>query len=83
MNSGKIYIQTSYDGQRICVRITDTGVGIESQILSRVFEPFFTTRDVGEGAGLGLTVSRDIVQSHGGEISIEKTPMYYPWSSSS
>jgi two-component system NtrC family sensor kinase len=74
MNSGKITIQTSYEDHRIYIRIIDTGIGIENQILNRVFEPFFTTRDVGEGAGLGLTVSRDIVRSHGGEISIESTP---------
>lgn len=74
MNSGKITIQTSYENHRIYIRVIDTGIGIENQILNRVFEPFFTTRDVGEGAGLGLTVSRDIVRSHGGEISIESMP---------
>ncbi|MCK5091964.1 MAG: hypothetical protein KAR30_05495, partial [Gammaproteobacteria bacterium] len=70
-DSGNIYVQTSCEDSRVCIAIVDTGAGMTSEILERVFEPFFTTRDVGKGAGLGLTVSRDIVQSHGGEISIE------------
>ena len=69
--SGNIYVQTSCYGHGVCVAIVDTGVGMTHEVLDRAFEPFYTTHDVGGGVGLGLTVSRDIVQSHGGEISIE------------
>jgi signal transduction histidine kinase len=58
------------DGQ-ITVRIRDTGCGIPSGYLSKVFDPFFTTRRQGEGRGLGLTTARRIVESLGGEITVE------------
>ena len=58
------------DGQ-IRIRIRDNGCGIPEGNLERIFEPFFTTRPVGSGTGLGLTVSRDIVQAHGGRIDVE------------
>ena len=51
--------------------ITDTGAGIPKEVLSQVFEPFFTTKPVGEGTGLGLAQSYEIVQQHGGHISID------------
>jgi signal transduction histidine kinase len=70
-DSGEIRIKTAHEGQNICVYITDTGVGMSSEVLDCAFNPFFTTREVGSGAGLGLTVSRDIIQSHGGTIAIE------------
>lgn len=69
--SGKISIETSSAGERIFVSIRDTGVGMSPEILKRAFEPFFTTREVGKGTGLGLTVTRDIINSHDGGIEIE------------
>ena len=68
---GRITIQTSCKDGRIIVRISDTGVGMSEDVMNRAFEPFFTRREVGLGTGLGLTVSRDIIQAHGGEIKIE------------
>lgn len=50
---------------------SDTGTGIKPENLDRVFEPFFTTRDVGEGTGLGLSVTHGIIKYHGGTISVE------------
>lgn len=54
-----------------CVRVGDRGAGIAAGDLARVFEPFFTTRPVGKGTGLGLPVARDIVRAHGGDITID------------
>ena len=58
------------DGE-IVIRVADNGCGISAQNLTRVYEPFFTTREVGGGTGMGLTVSRDIVTGAGGNIGIE------------
>ena len=55
------------------IRVTDTGFGIPVDILSHVFDPFFTTKR-GKGTGLGLTISRSYVRSHGGDIHIESHP---------
>ncbi|WP_370873447.1 sensor histidine kinase [Hydrogenophaga sp.] len=57
--------------QRLVVSVRDNGTGIAPENLGRVFEPFFTTRDVGAGLGLGLSVSYGIVQRHGGTLSVD------------
>jgi signal transduction histidine kinase len=69
--NGKIVITTHCDNNEIIIRITDNGCGISTAALSRVFEPFYTTHEVGQGTGLGLTVCRDIVQAHDGHIDID------------
>lgn len=56
------------------LRVKDTGHGIEPQTRERIFEPYFTTRDVGEGSGLGLTIVHGIVVSMGGFISVSSAP---------
>jgi PAS domain S-box-containing protein len=53
------------------VQIADTGTGIEPAVLSRIFEPFYTTKERGEGTGLGLLVSQRIIHDHGGTIGVE------------
>ena len=55
---------------RLHVHIRDNGAGIKQENLSRVFEPFFTTRDVGKGLGLGLSMSYSIIQRHGGTLDV-------------
>ena len=60
-----------YKGVEICV--TDNGPGIPEQVQDKIFQPFFTTKATGEGTGLGLSLSYDIVKSHGGEIKLEST----------
>jgi len=71
---GKISVESLLKDDRIVVRISDTGSGISEENMKRMFDPFFTTADVGDGTGLGLTVCRDIVKAHGGEIEVESTP---------
>jgi signal transduction histidine kinase len=62
------------DASTIRVVFSDTGGGIPQEILDKVFDPFFTTRDVGLGTGLGLSIAHGIVQEHGGRIWAESTP---------
>ena len=68
---GLIRIATRAAGDEIRVSVSDNGRGITPDILGRIFDPFFTTHDVGKGMGLGLTVSRDIVNAHGGRIEVD------------
>jgi signal transduction histidine kinase len=69
---GLIKVATSYDDKYVVCRITDDGPGIKEEIISKIFNPFFTTKDVGAGTGLGLSISYDIiVNKHEGEIFVE------------
>lgn len=67
----RIAVRVVAAGERLRLSVRDNGCGIEPALLGRVFEPFFTTRDVGAGLGLGLSVSYGIVQRHGGTLSVE------------
>ena len=67
---GTITVRTGVDGDEVWFEVSDTGSGIEKEVLKRVFEPFFTTKPVGQGTGLGLPLSFGIVQGHKGRIEI-------------
>jgi two-component system, sporulation sensor kinase E len=66
---GILRIRTDLDGTHVLINFTDTGGGISAENLSRVFEPYFTTKSA--GTGLGLLIVRRIVREHGGELSIQ------------
>ena len=66
----RIDITARRQAGRLHVAVRDNGIGIKPEHLSRVFEPFFTTRDVGQGLGLGLSMSYSIIQRHGGTLTV-------------
>ncbi|MCD6527851.1 MAG: PAS domain S-box protein [Desulfuromonas sp.] len=70
--AGGIEITTDkLDSDFISIIIRDTGCGMEQRIIDRIWEPFFTTKEVGQGVGLGLALTYNIVKEHGGEIVLE------------
>jgi signal transduction histidine kinase/PAS domain-containing protein len=68
---GEITIKTWLDKEYIRISISDTGCGIPADKIERIFEPFYTTKDVGKGAGLGLNIAYNIIKKHNGEIKVE------------
>ncbi len=66
-----ISVQTKKINDRIEIRVSDNGNGIPKNIVDKIFQPFFTTKPTGQGTGLGLSLSYDIVKAHGGEIKME------------
>jgi signal transduction histidine kinase len=71
---GTLTIIVSQDQQQAVVRIMDTGSGISEEIAAKIFQPFFTTKSVGEGSGLGLSICREIVHKHAGDIQVQSKP---------
>jgi two-component system, NtrC family, sensor kinase len=69
--NGTITISTGIDDMEAWVCIADTGCGIAPENLKRIFDPFYTTKPVGQGTGLGLSVSHSIVRKHGGRIDVD------------
>jgi signal transduction histidine kinase len=70
-DAAKIAIVTSGDAESVVVKIIDNGPGIPADVLPRIWDPFFTTKDVGEGTGLGLSIVHELVERHGGEITCD------------
>ncbi|MEQ8471699.1 MAG: ATP-binding protein [Marinoscillum sp.] len=69
--TGKITVSTKLTKKNIVIKIKDTGSGISKANMSKIFNPFFTTKDVGEGTGLGLAISYRIIEEHKGSIEVE------------
>jgi len=70
-DKGELTIATWFADAAVHISVTDNGKGIAAENLTRIFDPFFTTKPVGEGTGLGLAISHQIIQQHGGEITVE------------
>jgi signal transduction histidine kinase len=66
-----VEVGTKKNGNKIEVVVKDNGNGIPGKVLDKIFQPFFTTKPTGQGTGLGLSLSYDIVKAHGGELSVE------------
>jgi signal transduction histidine kinase len=71
---GTLKISTCLNDRIALVQITDTGPGISEELQVKIFEPFVTTKSRGEGSGLGLSICKQIMAKHGGEISVESQP---------
>ena len=73
-SGSEIVLKCWSDTTSVYASVSDSGKGIPEEVRSRVFEPFFTTRDVGKGTGLGLSTCYEIVKAHEGEIMVESEP---------
>ncbi len=66
-----VSVSTKKEGDKVLISVKDNGNGIPQKILDKIFQPFFTTKPTGQGTGLGLSLSYDIVKAHGGELKVE------------
>ncbi len=66
-----VTVTTKRIGEKIEIKVADNGNGIPQKVLDKIFQPFFTTKPTGQGTGLGLSLSYDIIKAHGGEIKVE------------
>lgn len=72
--NGTITITTSHDEEHVKATISDTGIGMTSEQMAKIFLPFYTTKEVGKGTGLGLSISLSIVEAFGGRIEVQSMP---------
>ncbi|MBI4115668.1 MAG: GAF domain-containing protein [Candidatus Omnitrophica bacterium] len=70
---GTIVVATHRNAKQVVISVRDTGCGVPNELKGKVFEPFFSTKERGEGTGIGLAICRDIVDRSGGEITLEST----------
>ena len=66
-----VWLSTKKVGDKVFISVKDNGPGIPQKILDKIFQPFFTTKPTGQGTGLGLSLSYDIIKAHGGEMKVE------------
>lgn len=67
----EVQLDFSVTDKELCIRVRDNGPGVAQEVQQKIFEAFFTTKELGKGTGLGLSISKNIIKAHGGEISIE------------
>ena len=68
---GVLTIETDADEKNLCFRVSDTGTGIQPEVLPHIFDPFFTTKEAGHGTGLGLAIVRQAVEDYGGNVEVQ------------
>jgi signal transduction histidine kinase len=73
-NGGELRISTQQQGDNIVVAFTDQGIGMDQDTQHKIFDPFFTSKPIGEGTGLGMSIAYKIVQAHKGKINVTSTP---------
>ncbi len=66
-----VVVSTKKENDKVIIKVNDNGNGIPQKVLDKIFQPFFTTKPTGQGTGLGLSMSYDIIKAHGGEIKVE------------
>ncbi len=66
-----VSVRTKKVNGKVEIKVTDNGNGIPQKVLDKIFQPFFTTKPTGQGTGLGLSLSYDIIKAHGGELKLE------------
>ena len=66
-----VTVSTKKIGDKVLLTVKDNGNGIPQKVVDKIFQPFFTTKPTGQGTGLGLSLSYDIIKAHGGEIKVE------------
>ncbi|MBA3284089.1 MAG: hypothetical protein H0U27_03380, partial [Nitrosopumilus sp.] len=66
-----VSVSTKKIADKVEIRVADNGTGIPQKVLDKIYQPFFTTKLTGQGTGLGLSMSYDIIKAHGGEIKVE------------
>ena len=73
----KLFVSTEKKGNKAVVIVKDNGIGISPENISKIFQPFFTTKPTGEATGLGLSLSYDIIKAHRGEITVDSKEGQY------
>jgi signal transduction histidine kinase len=73
-DAGQIALSTRHEGGEVVLVVQDTGQGMTPEVQQKLFQPFFSTRPIGEGTGMGLAVVHGIVSAHGGRIDVESQP---------
>jgi signal transduction histidine kinase len=67
----KISVSTKRVDRKVEIHVKDNGAGVPQKVIDKIFQPFFTTKPTGQGTGLGLSLSYDIIKAHGGEIKVD------------
>jgi signal transduction histidine kinase len=73
-SGGHVWVRSRVEDRQVRIEIADDGPGIPKEQLARIFTPFFTTKEVGKGMGLGLTITRQVIKQHHGTLEVDSTP---------